>query len=69
MAKVLLKIRSFEVDHKKGKTQVIFHEWDGKYFCLSCALDRKNIELDGVVWNNTDEIKDEILRKKYGHNI
>lgn len=66
MNKIFIKIRSFDIDHESGVTAVIYHEWDGKYFCASCALDRQTISIPGVLWNDLKEIEKKILNQKYG---
>lgn len=66
---IQLKIKSFDIDHAAGVTHVVFHEWDGKYFCAACALDKKKATVEGTVWNSPAEVLDAVKRLKYGNNI
>lgn len=68
MKKTRLKIKSFEIDHVNKVTNVVWHEWDGVYFCLSCALDPKTGTVDGVVWNSPAEVMEAIKIKYYGYD-
>lgn len=69
MSKTFIKIKSFDIDHENNQTFVRFHEWDGKYFCASCALEVKEKIISGSFWNSPDEVKNAVLNQVYGYDI
>lgn len=66
---IMIKIKTVNFDHEAGKTHVQYHEWDGIYFCASCALEVRKITLDGVDYLSPESIKEAVLTKLHGNNI
>lgn len=69
MPRRFIKLKSFEIDYDKNITNVVWHEWDGAYFCAECALSPKKGEVNGTFWNSPQEVKAAINEKYYGNNI
>lgn len=68
MPKIHIKIKSFDIDHEKGITNVVWHHWDGSYFCAKCALSPKSGSVDGVKWDSVNEVRLAVSSKYYGIN-